>query len=126
MTQPIALIIEDDPNLSRICKAALERAGFETVLDTLGDRYTKILSETEPALILLDWHLPFASGDQVLAELRANPKWTKIPVLIVTADLYRAKEMKEQGENVLVKPVSPSNLVDIVNQIMEQSKGSQQ
>jgi DNA-binding response OmpR family regulator len=118
MTSPFALIIEDDPNLGKIFEATLQRAGFETALDANGDGYMDSLKTKNPALLVLDMHLPFASGQEILAGLRAEPSWAQIPVIIVTADLFLAKSFTSKGELVLLKPFTVSRLIEVATQFL--------
>ena len=118
MTQPFALIIEDDPKLGKVFEATLQRAGFETARDANGDGYIGFLDTKNPALLILDMHLPYASGQEILAGLRAEPRWAQIPVIIVTADLFLAKSFESKGERVLLKPFSVSRLMEVATQFL--------
>jgi CheY-like chemotaxis protein len=64
-------------------------------------------------------HLPYASGVDVLRELRSNERWAKIPVIVSTADLMLAKSVEGQAEHVLIKPVSVGRLFEIVTQVRD-------
>ena len=121
MTQPFAIIVEDDPRLGKVFEAALQRVGFETFLDADGDKYVALLNTQKPALLILDMHLPFASGPEILAELRAEPRWAQIPVIIVTADLFLAKSFESKGEQVLLKPFTASRLSEVAVQFLAKS-----
>jgi two-component system, OmpR family, response regulator RegX3 len=121
MTQPFAIIIEDDPKLGKVFEVALQRAGFETALDANGDSYLGFLNSRNPALIILDMYLPFASGQEILAAMRAKPDQAKIPVIIVTADLFLAKSFESKGEKVLLKPFSVSRLAEAAAQFLPKS-----
>jgi CheY-like chemotaxis protein len=123
MTQPFALIIEDDPKLGIIFETTLQKAGFETRLDPDGNRYPNLLSTHQPALILLDMHMPYASGPDILKQLRSDPRWVNTPVLIVTADLRMAKSMQANGEQVLLKPVTVARLTEIASRFLPKEKG---
>ena len=118
MTGPFAIILEDDPRLGKVFEAALQRAGFETALDANGDKYATFLNTQKPALLILDMHLPFASGPEILVGLRAEPRWAQIPVIIVTADLFLAKSYESKGEKVLLKPFTVSRLVEEAAQFL--------
>jgi len=118
MAQSFALIIEDDPKLGTVFAAALQRAGFETALDTNGDSYAALLKAQKPTVLVLDMHLPFASGAEILAELRADPRWAQIPVNIVTADLFLARSFASKGEQVLLKPFTASRLAEVATQFI--------
>jgi DNA-binding response OmpR family regulator len=113
--KPYAIVIEDDPKLSVIFQTALQAAGFETALDLNGDKYNALLDAAEPALVLLDLHLPFAFGGDILNEIRA--KYPKTVVAIVTADFIKAKPLVGKADHVLIKPVSVASLLRLAESV---------
>jgi DNA-binding response OmpR family regulator len=114
MTQRFALIIEDDPKLSVIFQTALQQAGFETDLDSTGYQFSNKLSSAAPDLVILDIHLPYASGKEILDQIRSNRLWANTVVLVTTADLILSKSLEMQADYVLIKPVSVGRLMKIV------------
>jgi DNA-binding response OmpR family regulator len=112
--KPFALIIEDDPKLGKIFEATLQRAGFDTALDPEGDGYDDFLDRENPSMVIMDMHLPFGSGQEILTQLRSLPRWAKVPVIIVTADLFMAKALESKGEHVLLKPFTVTRLAELV------------
>ena len=115
MIKPYALIIEDDPKLSSIFQTTLEKANFETAIDLNGDKYQSLLDKAEPALVILDLHLPFASGTDILEVIRA--RYTNTVIVIVTADFIKAKTLTGKADHVLIKPVSVASLLKIAESI---------
>jgi DNA-binding response OmpR family regulator len=114
MTQRSALIIEDDPKLCVIFQTALQQAGFETEIDSTGYQFSSKLSTTAPDLVILDIHLPYASGKDILSQIRADELWANAVVIVTTADLFLSKSMEKQADYVLIKPVSVGRLMKIV------------
>ena len=115
MSKPYALIIEDDPKLSVIFQTALEQAEFETAIDLNGDKYHALLDKAEPALVILDLHLPFASGAEILEVIRA--RYPKTVIAVVTADFIKAKTLTGKADHVLIKPVSVASLLKIAESV---------
>jgi DNA-binding response OmpR family regulator len=116
LTQPYALIIEDDPKLGEIYKTALQNSGFATDLDENGDQYRVFLEARQPDLVILDLHLPFASGSDILDEIRARyPARTR--VALITADFVKAKTLSDKADHLLVKPVSLASLLKLAETI---------
>jgi two-component system response regulator len=75
-----------------------------------------------PDLILLDLDMPRMNGFEVLEQLRANPEWEHIPVVILTAssaqaDVVNAHELK--ANCYLVKPVDFDRFTQVVKSIEE-------
>jgi len=113
MAKPLVLVIEDDPTLGVIFQTTLKRIGFDVVLDADGNKWQKLIANVAPVFVVTDMHLPYAMGTDIIKKLRAEPKWKDIPVLIVTADIHRAKDLEEVGEQVLLKPVSVARLQEV-------------
>lgn len=114
MKHPYAVVIEDDPKLSLIYADALKQAGFEIALDINGNQYDALLS-TKPDLVILDLHLPFASGVDILNDIHARCPTTVIAV--VTADFIKAKSLPASTDHILIKPVSVARLLKIAESV---------
>ncbi|MCL4302352.1 MAG: response regulator [Anaerolineae bacterium] len=117
MTQPMALIIEDDPKLAFIFAQALRSADFET--ETLPDGRTARdrLAEITPAVVVLDLHLPYLSGRELLYHIRADQRFVETRVILATADSVLAESLQEEADLVLLKPISPIQLRDLAKRL---------
>jgi DNA-binding response OmpR family regulator len=120
MTKPFALIVEDDPKLGRIFAVVLDQVGFETALDDDGSHYKALLESRTPALVLLDVHLPFASGAEILDVIRSDERWENVPVVVMTADIAMAKVLDKKANFSLVKPISVSRIQEIGTKIISE------
>lgn len=121
MKSKTILIIEDDPNLGRIYLAGLKSAGYNPILDNDGSQYKRILKETPPDLIILDVHVPFAWGPDTLKELDSQEYSRNIPRVVITADIFAAKDMQAVGETVMIKPVGLARLLEVVKTLLNQA-----
>jgi DNA-binding response OmpR family regulator len=115
MSEPYALVIEDDPKQGMIFQTALQQAGYITDLDENGNRYRALLDARQPDLVILDLHLPFAFGGDILDEIRA--KHPETIVVIVTADFIKAKTLTGKADHILIKPVSVASLLRLAESI---------
>jgi DNA-binding response OmpR family regulator len=113
MTKNLALVIEDDEDLSEIFTKALEQAGFE--VETIGDGKTaqQRLKEVVPNVIALDLHLPLVDGATLLKQIHADERLSKTRVILTTADAVQAEFLRPMATIVLIKPISFSQLRDI-------------
>ncbi len=109
----LALVIEDDADLSEIFTKALDAAGFEveTILD--GAIAQRRLQETVPNVIVLDMHLPHVDGATLLKQIHADERLSKARIIIATADNVQAEFYRDMATIVMVKPISFSQLRDI-------------
>jgi chemosensory pili system protein ChpA (sensor histidine kinase/response regulator) len=117
MSRPLAMIAEDDPKLGMIYEMALHQVGYATYLDKDGDQIVDALPGLDPALIILDMHLPFVSGAELLDQIRADGRWANVPIILATADLQAAKSLQGKADYVLAKPVSVGRLLEIISQL---------
>ena len=116
-TKPMAYIVEDDEKLITIFSQALKAAGFIVRNAADGQQAIEALSDLKPAVIILDLHLPGATGDKVLAHIRSNAQLKKTTVILTTADPLMADSLSEQSDFVLLKPISFSQLRDLTTRV---------
>lgn len=117
MTNPLALIIEDDPYLATIFAEALQIAEFEAQVIQDGQVALAQLATVTPAVVILDLHLPQVSGQMILQQIRANERLAKTRVLLATADALLAETLQEQADLVLLKPISFHQLRDLAKRL---------
>jgi DNA-binding response OmpR family regulator len=113
MSLPLALILEDDPKLAELYETVLKQCQYETLIIESGrDAQTK-LDELAPALILLDIHLPYVSGMELLKQIQADERFKLTTTIVMTADLYTAKDLEGHVEHILLKTHGISALRNI-------------
>jgi DNA-binding response OmpR family regulator len=117
MSLPLALILEDDPKLSELYDTVLKQCKYETRIIDSGREAQKSLETLAPALILLDIHLPYVSGMDLLKQIQADKRFKETTTVVMTADLYTAKELEGQVEHVLLKTHGIKNMRDIATRI---------
>jgi DNA-binding response OmpR family regulator len=118
MTKPLALIIEDDPDLSEIFSVALRGGGFDTEVILDGQLAIERLAGTPPTIIVLDLHLPHVDGVTLLTQIRANERFAKTAVIVSTADAQLADGLRSKADLVLLKPVGVDQLRDLAKRML--------
>lgn len=103
MSDPLALILEDDPKLAELYETVLKGCRYETITIESGRDAQRRLETLAPALILLDIHLPYVSGTDLLQQIQADERFTGTTIIVMTADLYTAKDLEGQVEHILLK-----------------------
>lgn len=117
MSDPLAMIIEDDESLADIFSLALRRAQFEVEIVRDGGKALARLAETLPAVVVLDLHLPHVSGEVILQQIRADERLANTRVILATADAFMAGELRDAADLVLLKPISPSQLRELASRL---------
>jgi DNA-binding response OmpR family regulator len=123
MTVPVALVIEDDMDLSEIFMQAMQGAGYDVQVCTTGDEGSRRIAEVRPAMVVLDLHLPGLSGREVLQRLRSDPATAKATVFVVSADPHTAEQTRNLADLVLIKPVSFQQLRALSSRYFQRHAG---
>jgi DNA-binding response OmpR family regulator len=114
---PIVLI-DDDTNSAEAMAELLRDEGYDVLTAETGKGGMELLGRTDPALVLLDIHLPDVNGVAVLREFRCHSK--QIPVLMVSAEDQAgtmAEAFSAGASSFLRKPISPTMLLSAVRRL---------
>ena len=92
------LIVEDENFLIQVLKDNLTARGYRIDVAKDGEEAVKKIGKKKPDLILLDILMPQKDGFYVLEEIKKNPKWKLIPVIVLSnlgedAAIKRAMDM---------------------------------
>jgi DNA-binding response OmpR family regulator len=112
------LIVEDEPDLVRGLRDALEFEGFEIVTSGLGREGVKLARERTPDLVILDLMLPDINGFTVCEEIRAADP--VLPIIMLTArsqDTDKIRGLDSGADDYMTKPFSIGELVARINAI---------
>lgn len=116
--QRLVLIIEDAPEIAEIFSEILKSHGLETQIVNDGAGALQAIHEHQPALILLDMHLPNISGQEILTHIRRDPCLANTRVIAVTADALLARTLEVDADLVLIKPVSYGQIRDLTRRLL--------
>jgi CheY-like chemotaxis protein len=116
---PLALIIEDDEDLANIFVEAVRGVGFDVELVADGKMAEERLKNgTVPFLILLDMHLPYVSGADLLTGIiKQDERFAKTMIIITTADARMGEAYSDQVDFVMIKPISFVQLRDLTSRL---------
>ena len=118
--QKKVLIVDDEPNIVISLKFLLENAGFDVKSESDGQSALDAIASSTPDVLVLDVMLPGLDGFQVLRELRGDPRYEKLPVLMLTAKGQREdrKTAIDTGADVFIsKPFSNDEVVKAVQDL---------
>ena len=119
------LLVEDEPDIRLIARAALTRSGFDVLTAETGvEALTKVGAE-RPDLVLLDWMLPELDGFETFARLKADPATERLPVIFLTArtnEADRARCLALGALGCIPKPFNPLELGNQVKAIWQATR----
>ena len=112
------LIIEDDRDTAGFFKTVLELVGYECEIILSAKEALSRLATCAPDLILLDIRLGVEiSGEDILYQIRSNPRFDKTRVVVITAYPRLAEPITNLADLVLVKPVEIEQLKNLMQRL---------
>ncbi len=121
---PRILIAEDEEFLIMALKDNLESEDYNVDVARDGEEVLKQLKKHKPQIVLLDLLMPQKDGFYVLEEMKKNPEWKLIPVIVLSnlggdADIKRALALG--AEDYFIKSQHP--IEEVIDKIKEYSQG---
>lgn len=120
-TEPI-LYIEDEEDYQILVKRILGQAGLEVVVADTGQQGLAWLRERRPSLLILDINLPDTDGYAICQQLRQDPAWEDLPILMLTVRRRPEEWLRgfSSGANDYIsKPLNPPELIERVVNCLE-------
>jgi DNA-binding response OmpR family regulator len=117
MGQKKILLVEDDQDIRETLVELLQEEGYEVFFAENGQVGLDKLSTLPnlPNLILLDLMMPIKDGFQFCLEKEANPKFSHVPVVVMSADGHiRENQKRVNACAYLKKPLDIYQVIDIV------------
>ena len=117
MKKPLAQVVENDVHHAKIIGIILQEAGYEVKHCYDGLSAFEYLLENTPDLIILDIHLPQASGEVVAWWVKSEPSLSQTEMVVVTADPQVPIPLSDHIAAVMIKPFSPLYLSQVVKDL---------
>jgi two-component system OmpR family response regulator len=116
------LVVDDDPHIRDIICFALEKAGMGVTSAQDGAKALEKFAEKTPDLVVLDVGMPEMDGLEVCRRIR---KMSDAPILFLSArdeEIDRVLGLEMGGDDYVVKPFSPRELVARINVILKRAR----
>ncbi|MBC7250041.1 MAG: response regulator [Anaerolineae bacterium] len=125
------LVVDDDPDILEAITPVLEAQPYEVGTARDGVECLEKIREDMPDLVILDLLMPKKDGFAVVRELRENPRYAKLPIIILTSvreDASRRRYELETGlaldvQDYLEKPIQPFEVLHRVEVLLKKLAG---
>jgi two-component system alkaline phosphatase synthesis response regulator PhoP len=115
------LIVDDEPNIVRSLQFLMTKAGYDVRVARDGEQALEEIAKAQPDLVLLDAMMPKRDGFDVCQTIRANPHWSGVRVIMLTAkgrDIEREKGLAMGADDYITKPFSTKEVVAQVEKML--------
>src|SRR5688572_14866694 len=108
---PIALVIDDEPQIRRLLRVTLEANGYRVFDAATGQDGLAQAAQRKPDVILLDLGLPDLDGTTVLKRIR---EWSRVPVIILSVRDHEEEKvaaLDSGADDYVTKPFNSAELL---------------
>lgn len=124
--QAYILIVDDDPDILEGILMILDTQPYRTLTARDGIKCMQMMEEEVPDLLILDLLMPRMDGWGVIREMRSEPRFVNVPILILTTvveDASRRRYELETGmtmdvQDYVQKPARPDDLIQRVKKML--------
>lgn len=124
-----ALIVDDNEDIVYLLRLLMLREGFIVHTATSGRDARAFIESSSPTdIVIADLMLPHVSGFELITDIRENPAWKHVPIIILSAKVTEADVVRalEIGANDYVtKPYNPQELSARVRRLVKLPQRSQ-
>jgi DNA-binding response OmpR family regulator len=116
------LVADDEPNIVLSLEFVLKQAGFRVRTVSDGEAALAAIVQELPDLLLLDVMIPGRDGYAVCQEIRGNPAWRNMRIIMLTAkggEIQREKGLSLGADEYVTKPFSPRELVERIRRMLD-------
>lgn len=117
------LVVDDSVTMRRIVANSLKNLGYDNIIEAVDgkDALAKLAADTAINFVITDWNMPVFTGLELTKTIRADEKYSKLPILMVTTrgvkeDIIEALQAKVS--NYIIKPFTPQVLKEKIDQIL--------
>src|SRR5688500_9877253 len=108
------LLIDDEQSYLKLIRTSLKEAEYQLEYASSGGEGLAKLPSFQPEILLIDLKLPEMDGFEILTRVRRDPKFSHLPVIVITSKDELSEKLKafELGaDDYLAKPFQPEELV---------------
>ena len=113
-TEPLIMMVDDEPTTTEVLQVFLEVAGYRKFLTTNDSREAiRMIEIKQPDVLLLDLVMPEVSGFEILAAMREADGLRHVPVIMLTSSIdaeTKLRALELGATDFLGNPVDPSEL----------------
>ena len=123
------LVVDDDKTTRKMLYLILKSKGYDVVTAENGMDGLQKLGLEQINLILTDMNMPYMDGIEFTKQVRANPDFSHIPIVMLTTEAdeeEKQRAYKAGVDDYLVKPATAEQIVDSMKKIIKKIFGKRE
>ena len=124
---PYILIVDDDPDILEGILTILDAQPYRLATARDGKKCIEMIEEDIPDLLILDLLMPRMDGWGVIREMRSEPRFASVPIMVLTTvieDASRRRYELETGmamdvQDYVQKPARPADLIKSIERQLQ-------
>jgi DNA-binding response OmpR family regulator len=115
-------VVDDEPGFRHILSVVLQRAGYHVVQANDAHETLHLMESQTPNLIILDDMMPGMSGSDLCLKLKADARYSHIPIVMHTANARFNNPMTVKNigaDGVMLKPCTPADILAEITRFLQ-------
>ncbi|MDH4161806.1 MAG: hybrid sensor histidine kinase/response regulator [Nitrospirota bacterium] len=119
--KPRVLVVDDSISIRKYVQRFLDRSGYEVETATDGMNALEVLGKAKFDAVITDLEMPVMHGYDLIAEMKRNPVFMVIPIIVLTSragDKHRQKAIEMGAQDYLVKPFEEQEMIEALRKLL--------
>jgi two-component system, chemotaxis family, chemotaxis protein CheY len=115
------MTVDDSASVRQMVSFTLKEAGYQVIEAADGRDAISKMNGSQINLVVTDLNMPNMDGIELIKNIRANPKYKFIPILMLTTESQTEKKMegkKAGATGWIIKPFQPQQLLSVVKKVI--------
>lgn len=122
------LVVDDSSTMRRIIVNTLSRLGYKDCLQGADgiEGWDALSTNSDVGIVVTDWNMPNMNGLEFVKKIRAEKKYSDVPIIMVTTEGGKAEvitALKAGVNNYIVKPFTPQVLKEKLQAVLGVNEG---
>jgi DNA-binding response OmpR family regulator len=121
------VVADDDPTILELVTVLLGTAHYNVIATTDAVAAIAMVRTKEPAAVILDVQMPGGGGLSALSKIKADPKTSKVPVMMLTGERDAETVMQAMdggADDYMLKPFNPDTLLERISRLVSKSENA--
>ena len=119
--KPSVLVVDDSISIRKYVQRFLDRSGYEVETATDGMNALEVMGKLKFDAVITDLEMPVMHGYDLIAEMKRNPVYTGIPIIVLTSragEKHRQKALEMGAQDYLVKPFEEQEMIEALKKLL--------